>query len=87
MIAFHFVYGTIEIPGTGIDMAKCFNVYLPSTRSPVPITKGRWHRARITRTGRHGSLQLDHHPTQRGHSAPPLTHLELTLPLFIGSLP
>ncbi|XP_063822042.1 agrin-like isoform X2 [Ostrinia nubilalis] len=55
--------------------------------SPVPITKGRWHRARITRTGRHGSLQLDHHPTQRGHSAPPLTHLELTLPLFIGSLP
>ncbi|KAL0901465.1 hypothetical protein ABMA27_006716 [Loxostege sticticalis] len=55
--------------------------------SPVPITKGRWHRARITRTGRHGSLQLNHHPTQRGHSAPPLTHLELTLPLFIGSLP
>ncbi|XP_013176798.1 PREDICTED: agrin-like isoform X2 [Papilio xuthus] len=55
--------------------------------SPVPITKGRWHRARITRMGRHGSLQLDHHPTQRGHSAPPLTNLELTLPLFIGSLP
>ncbi|XP_049877117.1 agrin-like [Pectinophora gossypiella] len=55
--------------------------------SPVPITKGRWHRARITRVGRHGSLQLDQHPTQRGQSAPPLTHLELTLPLFIGSLP
>ncbi|KAG6440429.1 hypothetical protein O3G_MSEX001336 [Manduca sexta] len=55
--------------------------------SPVPITKGRWHRARVSRSGRHGSLQLDHHPTQRGHSAPPLTHLELTLPLFIGSLP
>lgn len=56
-------------------------------RSPVPITKGRWHRARASRSGRHGSLQLDHHPTQRGHSSPPLTHLELTLPLFIGSLP
>ncbi|XP_022821461.1 agrin-like isoform X2 [Spodoptera litura] len=55
--------------------------------SPVPITKGRWHRARVSRSGRHGSLQLDHHPTQRGHSFPPLTHLELTLPLFIGSLP
>ncbi|XP_026732130.1 agrin-like [Trichoplusia ni] len=55
--------------------------------SPVPITKGRWHRARVSRYGRHGSLQLDHHPTQRGNSAPPLTHLELTLPLFIGSLP
>ncbi|KAJ8736298.1 hypothetical protein PYW08_006954 [Mythimna loreyi] len=55
--------------------------------SPVPITKGRWHRARVSRSGRHGSLQLDHHPTQRGHSSPPLTHLELTLPLFIGSLP
>ncbi|CAH2050484.1 unnamed protein product, partial [Iphiclides podalirius] len=55
--------------------------------SPVPITKGRWHRARVTRVGRHGSLQLDHHPTQRGFSAPPLTNLELTLPLFIGSLP
>nr|XP_037866862.1 agrin isoform X2 [Bombyx mori] len=55
--------------------------------SPVPITKGRWHRARVSRAGRHGSLQLDHHPTQKGHSLPPLTHLELTLPLFIGSLP
>ncbi|XP_063616673.1 agrin-like isoform X6 [Cydia splendana] len=55
--------------------------------SPVPIEKGRWHRARVTRAGRHGSLQLDHHPTQRGSSLPPLTHLELTLPLFIGSLP
>ncbi|XP_063395298.1 agrin-like isoform X4 [Cydia fagiglandana] len=55
--------------------------------SPVPIEKGRWHRARVTRAGRHGSLQLDHHPTQRGSSMPPLTHLELTLPLFIGSLP
>ncbi|XP_073957154.1 agrin-like isoform X3 [Choristoneura fumiferana] len=55
--------------------------------SPVPIEKGRWHRARATRAGRHGSLQLDHYPTQRGESAPPLTHLELTLPLFIGSLP
>ncbi|XP_048489511.1 agrin isoform X2 [Plutella xylostella] len=55
--------------------------------SPVPITKGRWHRARLTRLGMHGSLQLDQHPTKKGHSMPPLTHLELTLPLFIGSLP
>ncbi|XP_053610410.1 agrin-like isoform X5 [Plodia interpunctella] len=55
--------------------------------SPVPITKGHWHRARVSRIDRHGSLQLDHHPTQKGTSAPPLTHLELNLPLFIGSLP
>ncbi|XP_047526387.1 agrin-like isoform X6 [Pieris napi] len=55
--------------------------------SPVSVSKGRWHRVRVGRAGRHGSLQLDHHPVQRGHSPPPLTHLELTLPLFIGSLP
>ncbi|CAK1540067.1 unnamed protein product [Leptosia nina] len=55
--------------------------------SPVPVTKGRWHRVRAARSGRHGSLQLDDHPVQRGKSPPPLTHLELTLPLFIGSLP
>nr|XP_026493693.1 agrin-like isoform X3 [Vanessa tameamea] len=55
--------------------------------SPVAITKGRWHRVRASRSGRHGSLQLDQLPALRGSSAPPLTHLELTLPLFIGSLP
>ncbi|XP_060806535.1 agrin-like [Amyelois transitella] len=55
--------------------------------SPVPVTKGHWHRVRVSRVGRHGSLQLDHHPTQKGNSAPPFTHLELNLPLFIGSLP
>ncbi|CAH4031199.1 unnamed protein product [Pieris brassicae] len=55
--------------------------------SPVSVSKGRWHRVRVGRAGRHGSLQLDHHPVQRGRSPPPLTHLELTLPLFIGSLP
>ncbi|XP_046963751.1 agrin-like isoform X2 [Vanessa cardui] len=55
--------------------------------SPVAITKGRWHRVRASRSGRHGSLQLDQLPALRGSSAPPLTHLEVTLPLFIGSLP
>ncbi|GBP15490.1 Agrin [Eumeta japonica] len=53
----------------------------------APITKGRWHRARVTRLGRHGSLQLDQNPAQRGHSASPLTHLDLSISLFIGSLP
>ncbi|XP_072942741.1 agrin-like isoform X4 [Epargyreus clarus] len=55
--------------------------------SPVAITKGRWHRVRVARFGRHGSLQLDSLPARRAHSPPPLTHLDLTLPLFIGSLP
>nr|XP_032526977.1 agrin-like isoform X4 [Danaus plexippus plexippus] len=55
--------------------------------SPTPITKGQWHRVRVSRVGRHGSLQLDQLPVQRGLSPPPLTHLELNLPLFIGSLP
>ncbi|XP_041975156.1 agrin-like isoform X2 [Aricia agestis] len=55
--------------------------------SSVPVTKGRWHRVRAARAERHGSLQLDRSPTQRAVAPPPLAHLDLAIPLFIGSLP
>ena len=45
---------------------------------------GRWHAARITRSGPRGTLRLDEGKVVAGSSPAPLTELNLELPLYLG---
>jgi hypothetical protein len=53
-------------------------------RSSEPITLNDWHVARLTRNGRHGSLQVDRQLPVNGSSSGAFTQLTLTLDLFVG---
>lgn len=54
--------------------------------SEEKIALNEWHWARIFRDGREGILQLNSSTPVRGFSGPPLTELNLEMPLYVGSL-
>lgn len=56
-------------------------------RTPETITIGKWHSVRASRVDKDGSLQLDNGTIVHGTSGPPLTELNLELPLYIGGVP
>lgn len=70
-----------------MSMSESFSITFASYRFPEKVTKDRWHKVRAFRTGREGTLRLDEGPAIKGNSAPPLTELNLGLPVFLGSLP
>ena len=43
-----------------------------------------WHSVMVSRTGRHGSMQVDDQPVVSGQSRGSFTQLTLTLDLFLG---
>ncbi|XP_049806807.1 agrin-like [Schistocerca nitens] len=55
------------------------------TSNRVDLRK--WHSVKISRVDREGTLQLDDGPVARGTSGPPLTELNVELPLYIGGIP
>ncbi|XP_064483526.1 agrin-like isoform X2 [Ornithodoros turicata] len=55
--------------------------------TPNVVSLGGWHTARVTRSGREGSLQLDDGPTVHGEASGPLSELNLEQPLYLGGLP
>lgn len=56
-------------------------------RTPETITIQKWHSVRASRVEKEGSLQLDNGTIVHGASGPPLTELNLELPLYIGGIP
>ncbi|KAG8224569.1 hypothetical protein J437_LFUL003088, partial [Ladona fulva] len=55
--------------------------------SPERITLNEWHAVKASRLEREGSLQVDNGMVTRGSSGPPLSELNLDLPLYIGGIP
>ncbi|KAG8193219.1 hypothetical protein JTE90_005566 [Oedothorax gibbosus] len=55
--------------------------------SKNPITLNKWHLIKISRLRRQGTLKVDNDTTIVGKSKPPLTELNLSLPLYIGGVP
>ncbi|XP_046396911.1 agrin-like [Ischnura elegans] len=55
--------------------------------SPDKITLNEWHAVKASRLEREGSLQVDNGVIARGSSGPPLSELNLDLPLYVGGIP
>ena len=55
-----------------------------SLTSVNKLTLDEWHRVKVTRHGRHGTLQVDDGPTVSGSTQGTLTELNLELPLYLG---
>ncbi|XP_054715535.1 agrin-like [Uloborus diversus] len=51
------------------------------------VSSNKWHSVKISRLRRQGTLKVDNETASIGKSKPPLTELNLSLPLYIGGIP
>lgn len=56
----------------------------PRSLPLLQVRPGEWHKARVTRNGPAGTLQLDDGEVVAGMSQGRLTELNLEMPLYLG---